>query len=276
MTDEHIPFFRAIAANPADDLPRLVFADFLEETGEELEIARAQFIRAQIAMTQLSPGSPEFRETDALQAQLLEIYRDEWIWDLPRHLHLGGNPIWRRGCIDFVRFKWYEFVEFSPWLETVPVNRAQITEVRTRRGITTKTLDSIPLVRQLTHLKLGPNMNPIGLEVFLGIDDEQGTLSSLLLEARSFAALTHLDLSDNTIGNSALTQFILRFETSAFAPTLKELDLYNIRGLDDAVGNALATARGFESLERLILKRTELSEPVRAMLRRRFGERVVF
>ncbi len=44
----------------------------------------------------------------------------------------------------------------------------------------------------------------------------------------------------------------------------------------DAVGNALATARGPESLDRLLLKRSDLSEPVRAMLRRRFGERVVF
>ena len=96
------------------------------------------------------------------------------------------------------------------------------------------------------------------------------------MEARSFAALTHLDLGDNTVDRAALVEFILHFEQAAFAPTLKELDLSDIRGLDDAVGNALATARGLESLERLILKRTQLSEPVRAMLRRRFGERVVF
>ena len=51
--DEHLPFLRAICADPADDLPRLVYADFLEESGDPDQIARAHFIRAQIALTQL-------------------------------------------------------------------------------------------------------------------------------------------------------------------------------------------------------------------------------
>ena len=274
--DEHLPFLRAICADPADDLPRLVFADFLEETGDPDQIARAHFIRAQIALTQLHVGSAEFRDTEALQDRLFEMYRDNWVWDLPDVLHRGALPIWRRGFIVFVRMPWDDFVDDERLFETVPLTRMQITEMRTRRGTTTESWDALPYVRRLTHLKLGPNMNRIGLAVFLGDSDEQGTLSSLLLEARSFAALTHLDLGDNTVDRTALAEFILHFEEAAFAPTLKELDLSDIRGLDDAVGNALATARGFESLERLILKRTELSEPVRAMLCRRFGERVVF
>lgn len=274
--DEHLPFLRAICADPADDLPRLVFADFLEETGDADRIARAHFIRAQIALTQLPAPSPEFREMESLQNRLFEMYRDDWIWDLPVHLHGSANPVWRRGFIEFVRFKWDEFVDFFPWAETVPITRAQITDLRTRRGTTTESLDALPCTRRLTHLKFGPNMNSIGLRVFLGFADGQGTLSSLLLEARTFAALTHLDLGDNTVDTAALARFILRFEEAAFAPTLQMLDLSDIRGLDDAVGNALATARGFEALARLNLKRTELSEPVRAMLRRRFGDRVVF
>lgn len=42
MTPEQLQFLAAIRAQPADDLPRLVYADFLEETGDE---ARAHFIR---------------------------------------------------------------------------------------------------------------------------------------------------------------------------------------------------------------------------------------
>ena len=274
--DEHLPFLHAICANPADDLPRLVFADFLEESGDPDQIARAHFIRAQIALTQLAAGSAEYRETEALQDQLFEMYRDSWIWDLPDLLHRGSLPLWRRGFVEFVRMPWDEFVDDERLFETVPITRVQITEMRTRRGTTPESVDALPYLRRWTHLKLGPNFNRIGLAVYLGDDDGRGTLSSLLLEARSFAALTHLDLGDNTVDRAALVEFILHFEQAAFAPTLKELDLSDIRGLDDAVGNALATARGLESLERLILKRTQLSEPVRAMLRRRFGERVMF
>lgn len=38
-------FLAAIRADKADDLPRLVFADWLEETGEPDNVARAEFIR---------------------------------------------------------------------------------------------------------------------------------------------------------------------------------------------------------------------------------------
>jgi len=44
---EHRPFIDAIIAAPADDLPRLVYADFLEERGQ---VPAAEFIRWQCAM----------------------------------------------------------------------------------------------------------------------------------------------------------------------------------------------------------------------------------
>ncbi len=274
--DEHLPFLRAVAANPADDLPRLVFADFLEESGEPDSIARAHFIRAQIALTQLVSETPEYREAKALQDRLLEMYRDDWIWDLPVHLHRGANPVWRRGFVESVRMPWDDVVGDERLFETVPITRLQITEIRILRGTTVESLEALPFLRRMSHLKLGPNLNRLEFAVNFGHEGGPGILSSLLLEASCFAALTHLDLGDNTVDRATLVEFILHFERAAFAPTLKELDLSDLRGLDDAVANALATAGGLESLDRLILKRTDLSEPVRGMLRRRFGERVVF
>ena len=44
---ERIAFYRAIADAPDDDTPRLVFADWLQEHGED---ARAEFIRLQCAI----------------------------------------------------------------------------------------------------------------------------------------------------------------------------------------------------------------------------------
>ncbi len=43
-------FIAAIVAEPGDDLPRLIFADHLEESGEPANVARAEFIRVQVEL----------------------------------------------------------------------------------------------------------------------------------------------------------------------------------------------------------------------------------
>ena len=53
MTDR-LSFLRAILANPADNTPRLVFADWLEEhRTTDADAARAEFIRLWL---RLKPG----------------------------------------------------------------------------------------------------------------------------------------------------------------------------------------------------------------------------
>lgn len=49
---EFAPFLAAIRENPNDDLPRTVFADALDETGEPEAAARARFIRLQCEIAQ--------------------------------------------------------------------------------------------------------------------------------------------------------------------------------------------------------------------------------
>ena len=271
--NEQLPFLRAIAANPADDLPRLIFADFLEESGEPDSIARAHFIRAQIALVGLPPRSPEFRETVALQNRLFEMYSEDWIWDLPEHRHGEGNPAWRRGFVEFVRMTWEDFVRVTDLFETVPITRVQAFGASYNSGITVAELDRTPHLGRITHLQIGPSMRPDALDS--DHPDSEGILKVLLL-SRGFRSLTHLDLSANNINNANLIEFVLRLPEAAFARTLRSLDLSELYGLDDAIGNVLATARGLESLERLNLKQTQLAEPVRAVLRQRFGERVQF
>ena len=269
--DEHLTFLRAVAANPADDLPRLVYADFLEETGEPDSIARAHFIRAQIALTQLVPETPEYRETEALQDRLLEMYRDVWIWDVPADMHSEGRPVWRRGFIEFLRLPWQRFIEATEMFSTVPITRVQITAAR-HGPMSAVSIDAAPHVRRITHLHLD-RLHSIGMN---GILPRYPGLLDIFVRSQTFVGLTHLDFSGSSIDTARLVEFILQLDETAWATSLKELDLSDIPALGDAVGSTLATARGLESLDRLILKRTELSEPVRAMLRRRFGERVVF
>jgi uncharacterized protein (TIGR02996 family) len=50
---EQSAFLDAIVANPDDDSPRLVYADYLEENGEP---ERAAFIRVQCELSRLPAG----------------------------------------------------------------------------------------------------------------------------------------------------------------------------------------------------------------------------
>ena len=74
LLDQHEAFLRAIFDDPEDDTPRIIYADFLEENGQE---DRAAFIRAQCEFPRLIPsdlGDPEYHprlhELLALQARL--------------------------------------------------------------------------------------------------------------------------------------------------------------------------------------------------------------
>jgi uncharacterized protein (TIGR02996 family) len=64
----HEPFLRAICEAPDDDAPRLVFADWLDETGDS---DRADFIRLHIQLA---------REPDAegLERRCKELFRQHW------------------------------------------------------------------------------------------------------------------------------------------------------------------------------------------------------
>lgn len=57
MTGEREALYRAVLEAPDDDAPRLVFADFLDETGDPL----GQFIRLQMASDSVVTGLPEKR-----------------------------------------------------------------------------------------------------------------------------------------------------------------------------------------------------------------------
>jgi len=89
---EREALLRAVCDNPDDDLPRLVFADWLEEHGEP---ERAEFIRVQIRLSRLT-----FVPLDepALAKSLRERQRLLWaanhrIWldDLPKG---EGTILW--------------------------------------------------------------------------------------------------------------------------------------------------------------------------------------
>ncbi len=74
---------------PADDMPRLVLADWLDENGDA---DRAAFIRVQIALSHPSADGGRHRELKALERGLLAAHAEEWIGELNPILNRGFTP----------------------------------------------------------------------------------------------------------------------------------------------------------------------------------------
>src|SRR5688572_11118603 len=67
---------RAIVANPADDLPRLVYADWLDEHGDP---ARAEFVRVQCGLARTDEADPRYRHLEDREHDLLSEHEPRWL-----------------------------------------------------------------------------------------------------------------------------------------------------------------------------------------------------
>jgi uncharacterized protein (TIGR02996 family) len=78
MTDGDT-LLRAVIDNPDDDAVRLVYSDWLEETGEPANMDRAEFIRVQCRLAQLTDNTPERRKLVKREKALLKKYAKHWV-----------------------------------------------------------------------------------------------------------------------------------------------------------------------------------------------------
>src|SRR5437762_3054602 len=84
-------FLHDICVNPGDDVPRLVYADWLDEHGEP---RRAEFIRLQIRLAGMDDCDPARDDLLDREWELLAVYRKRWrpapesVW--AKHLFESG------------------------------------------------------------------------------------------------------------------------------------------------------------------------------------------
>src|SRR5262245_39367867 len=77
---EHRAFLESILETPEDDVPRLIYADWLEDHGDH---DRAEFIRLQIQEEKTARYSLQWDEMQARINELQRRYRAHWVADLP-------------------------------------------------------------------------------------------------------------------------------------------------------------------------------------------------
>jgi uncharacterized protein (TIGR02996 family) len=139
---------QAILEDPEDDTPRLIYADWLEENGDE---ARAEFIRLQCALARMPEADPRRPDLHEREAELLDTHAIAWRRALPawtRQLRCD----FRRGFVAEVTASGTAFLEGGETLlQATPLEGGCL---QFESGQLPTLLDS-PLLLRLRRLTLG-------------------------------------------------------------------------------------------------------------------------
>ncbi len=240
VTDEQ-PYLDAVFDRYADDRPRLVYADYLDDAGAP---ARAELIRVQLALARLGEDDPRRPALSERQAELLTTNRAEWT------AHLAGLVVsvdFRRGVPDSasvdaatflargdelfrrLRVRRLSLRDAAPVMAKVAaspllarVRELDLCNCELRADGLTLVVRS-PFLQNLDALDLGfnglddtcvdvlarssnlPNLTTLALN-----DNETITDAGLSGLARSpfFAGLTALDVSGNDIGDAGVVAVV--------------------------------------------------------------------
>src|SRR5262245_7310286 len=100
----HQGFLQAIREDPDDDTPRLVYADWLEENGDE---PRDAFIRLGCALARLPRDHPDYHRLLVRESSMIETWKEEWFGPFRQRC-----AYWecRRGFMDEVHLDAVPFV----------------------------------------------------------------------------------------------------------------------------------------------------------------------
>ncbi len=225
-------FLEAIRETPDDDVPRLIYADWLDEQGGRERSARAAFIRAQCRLVALDEADPKREILEDEEADLLTEY--ERVWTQPLH---GLVEDWRfsRGFLEHVQIRAENLLthaerlfDFAPLrslhvlipfkdvphlagcshlqrIETLDFARCQLNDRALQQ------LLSSPYLSRLRALHLaGNNINTPGIHA--------------LVRSPLYRRLRSLDLSSNIALGDTATRLLARTERAELLECLNLAD----------------------------------------------------
>jgi len=134
MTDPAAAFMQAIVANPADDTPRLVYADWLDEHDQP---ERAEFIRLQCFVAsehramRMTDGKHHERIAELLQKN---GYQFAYPGIDPESWERLPNTGWLRGFVAEIRCTCADWLQHGPRLvQAQPLERVTLSDKRPQR-----------------------------------------------------------------------------------------------------------------------------------------------
>ena len=245
-------FLRAIAAASDDDLPRLVFADWLDENGRP---ERAEFIRVEVEIARTLPGNPRRGQLFERRQQLFKAHSAEWFslfTGKVRELNTERGFITAVAC-DALTF----LTHADAWFGTQPITRLKIDSVWSgfipSKKCHARELFSSPHLEQVTHLDLErAQVNAAGIY--------------WLSRNAVLTSLRELALRNNSVGDDGVRTLTQMPRLAR----LESLDLVSNR-VSNAGARLLIDASNLPALRELRLTQNPIDHPTWTDLEQRFG-----
>jgi uncharacterized protein (TIGR02996 family) len=284
MTEQAL--HRAIIESTEDDLPRLVYADWLDEHGQP---ERAEFIRVQVELARLAADNPVRKALESRERDLLAAKQDEWLSLIREAIN---DYVFHRGMLG-VGVSVNRFLNHAQLLTECPlVCYIDIADHAVGR-------DAILALAGMAELARVTILNLAGWYCYdpedMLVDDEQAValasspyvsrLECLNLRCNAignegaqaiatsphFGRLRELDLRANLLGDEG----VRALANSSSLSGLVSLDLsFNDGRVSEGGWRFLAEASGLPRLKGLGLGGNRISSEVQAALRTRFGSGV--
>ena len=232
LTDAE-PFLQRVRAFPDDDVPRLIFADWLEEQGAAGAL-RAAFIRVQLALARLPPDDPQRPNLAAVEAALLDAHREEWEAPFRR---LATGPVFRRGFVDEVNVTARQFLQHAHELFAAgPIRRLHLLEVGSH----------LPVIMESSYLSRLASLSLFALHAGDGV-------ARVIARASQLTGLRELHLGRNRLGDDAVELLAAASGLSC----LEDLDLSE-NDIGETGARTLAASRHLGQLKRLELRHNQI------------------
>ncbi len=273
-------FLADMVANIDDDTPRLVYADWLEENGQD---DRAEFIRVQIERARLPAWDAKQVRLRLREAELLKKQGEAWLAELPTIPGAKWEGF-RRGIIAEVSFTSFEAMRASVHLcrEAAPIEAVTVRWPRQREAG-----GPTPPIAELRELSLTGRPDSEDEVGWLADSPQLSTLRCLtahglwaeglerLVESPHLVRLAVLRLPSNNLGNEGILALI----GAAAMNALQELDISG-RGVSERYQDdsnisppgmdALATWSGLATVRSLNLSENDIGRAgLRTLLRSR-------
>jgi uncharacterized protein (TIGR02996 family) len=229
---ENAALFDAILAHPAEDTPRLAYADWFDENGDA---DRARFIRLQFEIEKLPPIGAKASKAKKEEEAALKKHEKKWAGPIAGMVNYYR---FRRGFVEFIRIDVADYLKDGERLfELAPLRDVNFDQMKDQMPA----LAASPLFGRAETLGFSPFIgdqlhNNGRLELLLAsphLAKLRGlNLSTSLLDAKDvqkiascpyLGELRHLDLSWNQIGHSGM-------KAIANSPHFKSLTSFELRG----------------------------------------------